>query len=194
MLLFFAAMFVMIEASAEVGMISMIGGWLESAIRATPEGSRLIVAIQILLWVSAVISGVLDNIPYTITMAGWVRPFALAAPAMPATALPACPALPPACMPGSAGGWMGRTCWLPAGWVLTAPPCHCCCASCRAAAAVPVIEYLAAAGLGLDLPVSWAAARLLWQGSRSRRRSSSKSLRWRRSPLHRQRWVGHLCS
>lgn len=68
MLLFFAAMFVMIEASVEVGMIGMIGGWLESAIRATPEGSRLIVAIQILLWVSAVISGMLDNIPYTITM------------------------------------------------------------------------------------------------------------------------------
>ena len=52
-------------------MIDMIAGWLESAIRATPEGSRTIVAIQILLWVSAVISGVLDNIPYTITMGAW---------------------------------------------------------------------------------------------------------------------------
>ena len=30
-----------------------------------------IVAIQILLWASAVISGVLDNIPYTITMGGY---------------------------------------------------------------------------------------------------------------------------
>lgn len=46
MLLFFSAMFVMIEAAAEIGMINMIGGWLESAIRATPEGSRTIVAIQ----------------------------------------------------------------------------------------------------------------------------------------------------
>lgn len=63
MLLFFAAMFVMIEAAAEIGMIGMIGGWLESAIRATPEGSRTIVAIQILLWVSAFVSGLLDNIP-----------------------------------------------------------------------------------------------------------------------------------
>ncbi|KAL4423292.1 hypothetical protein ABPG77_004561 [Micractinium sp. CCAP 211/92] len=90
MLLFFASMFVMIEASAEVGMISMIAGWLESAIEAAPEGSRLIIAIQILLWVSAVISGVLDNIPYTIVM-------------------------------------------------------------------VPVIEYLASAGLGLELPpLAWA--------------------------------------
>ncbi|KAL4436773.1 hypothetical protein ABPG75_003912 [Micractinium tetrahymenae] len=90
MLLFFASMFVMIEASAEVGMISMIAGWLETAIKAAPEGSRLIIAIQILLWVSAVISGVLDNIPYTIVM-------------------------------------------------------------------VPVIEYLAFAGLGLELPtLAWA--------------------------------------
>lgn len=90
MLLFFASMFVMIEASAEVGMISMIAGWLESAIKSAPEGSRLIIAIQILLWVSAVISGVLDNIPYTIVM-------------------------------------------------------------------VPVIEYLAFAGLGLELPtLAWA--------------------------------------
>eukprot|EP00887_Chlorella_sp_A99_P000899 scaffold5.g899.t1 len=54
MLLFFAAMFVMIEASAEIGMIDMIGGWLESAIRAAPEGSRTIVAIQILLWITMV--------------------------------------------------------------------------------------------------------------------------------------------
>eukprot|EP00887_Chlorella_sp_A99_P002871 scaffold6.g2871.t1 len=68
MLLFFAAMFVMIAASAQVGMIDMIGGWLDSAIRSAPEGSRTIVAIQILLWVSMAISGVLDNIPYTITM------------------------------------------------------------------------------------------------------------------------------
>lgn len=28
-------------------MISMIGGWLESAIRSAPEGSRLIIAIQV---------------------------------------------------------------------------------------------------------------------------------------------------
>ena len=87
-------------------MIGMIGGWLESAIRAAPESSRTIVAIQvrgsrrlrraghdsaalqllplevlcsagrqappapgppslqILLWVSAFVSGLIDNIPY----------------------------------------------------------------------------------------------------------------------------------
>lgn len=56
---------------AEVGMISMVAGWLESAIRAAPEGSRTLVAVQILLWVSAFISALLDNIPYTIVMGGW---------------------------------------------------------------------------------------------------------------------------
>ncbi|KAI8465106.1 MAG: transporter [Monoraphidium minutum] len=68
MLLFFAAQFVMVEAAAEVGMINMIGGWLEAAIRASPPQTRTLVAIEILLWVSAVVSGILDNIPYTITM------------------------------------------------------------------------------------------------------------------------------
>ena len=33
-------------AFAEIGMIGMIAGWLEDAIRAVPEGSRTIVAIQ----------------------------------------------------------------------------------------------------------------------------------------------------
>ena len=92
MLLFFAAQFVMVEAAVEIGLIDMIGGWLQLIIRAAPPASRQIVAIEILLWASAVISGILDNIPYTITM-------------------------------------------------------------------VPVIEYLAAAGLGLDLEIlAWALA------------------------------------
>ena len=121
MLLFFAAMFVMIEASAEVGMIGMIGGWLESAIRATPEGSRLIVAIQILLWASAVISGVLDNIPYTITMGGYA---CLACPCLLLAVLPALSflALPLPCLPARPlasweRGWLGGSdslgsCWM----------------------------------------------------------------------------------
>jgi Na+/H+ antiporter NhaD/arsenite permease-like protein len=40
MLLFFAAQFVMVEAAAEIGLIDMIGGWLEVAIRAAPPQSR----------------------------------------------------------------------------------------------------------------------------------------------------------
>jgi hypothetical protein len=59
MLLFFAAQFVMVECAAEIGMIDMIGGWLESIIRAAPAQQRTLVAVQILLWASAVISGIL---------------------------------------------------------------------------------------------------------------------------------------
>lgn len=59
MLLFFAAQFVMVEAAAEVGMIDMIGGWLENIIRAAPAASRTLVAVEILLWASAAISAVL---------------------------------------------------------------------------------------------------------------------------------------
>jgi hypothetical protein len=48
-----------VEAAAEVGMIDMIGGWLEYIIRAAPAASRTLVAVEILLWASAAISGVL---------------------------------------------------------------------------------------------------------------------------------------
>ncbi len=68
MLLFFAAQFIMVEAAAEIGLIAMISGWLEAAIRAAPEGKRTLAATEILLWASAGISAILDNIPYTITM------------------------------------------------------------------------------------------------------------------------------
>lgn len=67
MLLFFAAMFTLVEAAAEIGMIDMLGGWLEALIRAAPAQYRTLVAVEVLLWASAAISGVLDNIPYTIT-------------------------------------------------------------------------------------------------------------------------------
>jgi Na+/H+ antiporter NhaD/arsenite permease-like protein len=59
MLLFFAAQFVMVECAAEIGMIDMIGGWLESIIRSAPAQQRTLVAVQILLWASAAISGIL---------------------------------------------------------------------------------------------------------------------------------------
>lgn len=52
---------VMVEAASELGLIDMLGGWLAAAIRAAPQGARTIVAIQILLWGSALISAVLDN-------------------------------------------------------------------------------------------------------------------------------------
>lgn len=57
MLIFFAALFVMVEGAVEVGLINRIGNFLAALIRAAPPDARRIVAIEILLWVSAIISG-----------------------------------------------------------------------------------------------------------------------------------------
>jgi Na+/H+ antiporter NhaD/arsenite permease-like protein len=60
MLIFFAALFCMVEGAVEVGLIDMIGGFLASIIRSAPPEARRIVAIEILLWLSAIISGECD--------------------------------------------------------------------------------------------------------------------------------------
>ncbi|GMI48673.1 hypothetical protein TrCOL_g12489 [Triparma columacea] len=67
-LLFFAALFVMIEAMAEMGLIRWIGNVISDVIAAAPEESRMYVAITVILVASAIVSGFLDNIPYTTTM------------------------------------------------------------------------------------------------------------------------------
>jgi len=67
-LLFFAALFAMIEAMGEVGLIREIGNLLTSIIGAVDEESRTGFAIFLLTSVSAVVSAFLDNIPYTATM------------------------------------------------------------------------------------------------------------------------------
>ncbi len=67
-LLFFAALFSMIEAMGEVGLIREIGNILTSLIGGISEDSRTGFAIFLLTSVSAVVSAFLDNIPYTATM------------------------------------------------------------------------------------------------------------------------------
>jgi Na+/H+ antiporter NhaD/arsenite permease-like protein len=67
-LLFFAALFVMIEALATMGLIRSIGEGLTAIISTADDDSRLVVAMIVVLWVSAIVSGFLDNIPYTATM------------------------------------------------------------------------------------------------------------------------------
>ena len=67
-LLFFAALFVMIEAMAEMGLISAIGDVLSDIIGAAGESQQLNVAIVVIIWISALASGFVDNIPYTTTM------------------------------------------------------------------------------------------------------------------------------
>ncbi len=67
-LLFFAALFVLIATLGELGLIEWIGDRLADLIGLAPPPSQLAVAIVLILWTSAIVSGFLDNIPYTTTM------------------------------------------------------------------------------------------------------------------------------
>ncbi|XP_036328822.1 P protein isoform X2 [Rhagoletis pomonella] len=67
-LLFFAALFILMEALSELGLIEWIGQMTESIILGVSEGSRLMVAVLIILWVSAITSAFVDNIPLTTMM------------------------------------------------------------------------------------------------------------------------------
>nr|XP_049707233.1 P protein isoform X1 [Helicoverpa armigera]XP_049707234.1 P protein isoform X1 [Helicoverpa armigera]XP_049707235.1 P protein isoform X1 [Helicoverpa armigera]XP_049707236.1 P protein isoform X1 [Helicoverpa armigera]XP_049707237.1 P protein isoform X1 [Helicoverpa armigera]XP_049707238.1 P protein isoform X1 [Helicoverpa armigera] len=67
-LLFFAALFVLMEALSKLGLIEYIGGLTESVILKVDESARLAVAILLMLWVSGVTSAFVDNIPLTTMM------------------------------------------------------------------------------------------------------------------------------
>lgn len=54
-LLFFAALFVMVESMGEVGLIRGIGDVLTTLIEAIPADSRVIASTTILIWCSAII-------------------------------------------------------------------------------------------------------------------------------------------
>ena len=71
-LLFFAGLFVLVHSLQYMGVINFIGEYVEQAITWFPQGDdgiiRLTAAMVILLWVSAIASAFIDNIPYTATM------------------------------------------------------------------------------------------------------------------------------
>ena len=73
-LLFFAGLFVLVHSRQYMGVINYIGDYVMAAIEFfgsdTGDGQtvRLAAAILIVLWVSAVASAFIDNIPYTATM------------------------------------------------------------------------------------------------------------------------------
>ncbi|XP_023940562.1 P protein isoform X2 [Bicyclus anynana] len=67
-LLFFASLFVLMEALSKLGLIAFIGGLTESLILSVNESARLAVAVLLLLWVSGVTSAFVDNIPLTTMM------------------------------------------------------------------------------------------------------------------------------
>ena len=67
-LIFFAGLFVLIHSLQHLGVIGWIGDQVESAISFFEVKYQFVAALVIILWVSAIASAFIDNIPYTITM------------------------------------------------------------------------------------------------------------------------------
>lgn len=67
-LLFFAAMFVMMECVERLGLFAWIGEVTEHVILCVDKKHRLAMAIFIILWMSALASAILDSIPVTAMM------------------------------------------------------------------------------------------------------------------------------
>ena len=67
-IIFFAGLFIMIHGLEYMGLIEMIADLISDTISKASEENRLMVAILLLLWVSAIASAFIDNIPYTATM------------------------------------------------------------------------------------------------------------------------------
>jgi Na+/H+ antiporter NhaD/arsenite permease-like protein len=62
-LLFFMFLFILVGAVQEVGLLSLIADWVLRM-----SGGGLTAAICLILWVSAIVSAFVDNIPFTATM------------------------------------------------------------------------------------------------------------------------------
>eukprot|EP01127_Copromyxa_protea_P015645 TRINITY_DN4537_c0_g1_i1.p1 TRINITY_DN4537_c0_g1~~TRINITY_DN4537_c0_g1_i1.p1 ORF type:complete len:465 (+),score=52.08 TRINITY_DN4537_c0_g1_i1:493-1887(+) len=68
-LLFFAALFILMENISELGLIEALANTMIDAISSVPDGNgRLVAATLILIWVSGLASAFMDNIPYTATL------------------------------------------------------------------------------------------------------------------------------
>ncbi|XP_034666584.1 P protein [Drosophila subobscura] len=64
-LLFFAALFVMIEAMSELGLIQWIGDITVGVILSVDKSNQMTVALMMLIWITALTSAFVDNIPIT---------------------------------------------------------------------------------------------------------------------------------
>ena len=62
-LVFFIALFIVIAGAEETGLIQIIAEWVKDVSR-----GNLTVAVVLILWVSAIASAFIDNIPFTATM------------------------------------------------------------------------------------------------------------------------------
>ena len=62
-LIFFIMLFMVVAGAEETGLIQIIAGWVKDV-----SHGNLVVAILMILWVSAIASAIIDNIPFTATM------------------------------------------------------------------------------------------------------------------------------
>ena len=67
-IIFFAGLFIMIHGLEHMGMIDTIANGISDTIKGASEQNRLMISVLLLLWVSAIASAFIDNIPYTATM------------------------------------------------------------------------------------------------------------------------------
>jgi len=77
-LTFFVGLFIIVEAVVEVGLIAQVA---EMALRLTD--GNLALTSMLLLWLSAIASGIVDNIPYTATMIPIVENLGQSMPVLP---------------------------------------------------------------------------------------------------------------
>ena len=62
-LIFFMMLFIVVAGAEETGLIQIIAEWVKSMSR-----GNLVIAVLMILWVSAIASAIIDNIPFTATM------------------------------------------------------------------------------------------------------------------------------
>ena len=62
-LVFFMMLFIVVAGAEQTGLIQIIADWVRDA-----SGSSPVLAVLIVLWVSAILSAIIDNIPFTATM------------------------------------------------------------------------------------------------------------------------------
>ncbi len=62
-LVFFMMLFIVVAGAEQTGLIQIIADWVRDASQSSP-----LLAVLIVLWVSAILSAIIDNIPFTATM------------------------------------------------------------------------------------------------------------------------------
>eukprot|EP01113_Clastostelium_recurvatum_P015600 TRINITY_DN1872_c0_g1_i3.p1 TRINITY_DN1872_c0_g1~~TRINITY_DN1872_c0_g1_i3.p1 ORF type:complete len:776 (-),score=206.89 TRINITY_DN1872_c0_g1_i3:50-2377(-) len=67
-LIFFGALFVLIESVDRLGLVNLVGNKIAEIIAGVSEESRLPVACVLLVWFSSIASAIIDSIPYTTAM------------------------------------------------------------------------------------------------------------------------------